>query len=58
MAELIPKDQVDSLKKLRKLTAGSGKEKNLTEYLNVWLGLVNSSTSRLEKVDVASTNDR
>lgn len=57
LAELIPKDQVDPLKKMRKLTAGSGKEKNLTEYLNVWLGLVNNSNSRLEKVDTSDIND-
>ncbi|KAF8948366.1 E3 UFM1-protein ligase 1 [Haplosporangium gracile] len=57
LAELIPKDQVDPLKKLRKLTAGSGKEKNLTEYLNVWSGLVNSSNSRLEKVDTYDAYD-
>ncbi|KAG9071153.1 hypothetical protein KI688_008696 [Linnemannia hyalina] len=57
LAELIPKDQVDPLKKMRKLTAGSGKEKNLTEYLNIWSGLVNSSNSRLEKVDTSDTDD-
>ncbi|KAG0286578.1 E3 UFM1-protein ligase 1 [Linnemannia gamsii] len=57
LTKLIPKDQVDPLKKLRKLTAGSGKEKNLTEYLNVWLGLANSSTSGLGKVDVTGTDD-
>ncbi|KAF9544107.1 hypothetical protein EC957_012402 [Mortierella hygrophila] len=57
LAELIPKDQVDPLKKMRKLTAGNGKEKNLTEYLNVWSGLVKSLNSRLEKVDTSDTDD-
>ncbi|KAF9147307.1 E3 UFM1-protein ligase 1 [Linnemannia schmuckeri] len=57
LAELIPKDQVDPLKKLRKLTAGSGKEKNLTEYLNIWSGLVKSFNSRLKKVDTSDAYD-
>ena len=57
LAELIPKNQVDPLKKMRKLTAGSGKEKSLTEYLNVWSGLVNNSNSRLEKVDTSDTDN-
>ncbi|KAF9335162.1 E3 UFM1-protein ligase 1 [Linnemannia elongata] len=57
LAELIPKDQVDPIKKMRKLTAGSGKEKNLTEYLNVWADLVNKSNSRLEKVDTSDAED-
>ncbi|KAG0071575.1 hypothetical protein BGZ89_010178 [Linnemannia elongata] len=57
LAELIPKDQVDPIKKMRKLTTGSGKEKNLTEYLNVWADLVNKSNSRLEKVDTSDAED-
>lgn len=57
LGEFIPKNQVDPLKKMRKLTAGSGKEKNLTEYLNVWSGLVNNSNSRLEKVDTSDADD-
>ncbi|KAK5816208.1 hypothetical protein F5H01DRAFT_201991 [Linnemannia elongata] len=57
LSELIPKDQVDPIKKMRKLTAGSGKEKNLTEYLNVWSDLVNKSNSRLEKVDTSDAED-
>lgn len=57
LSELIPKDQVDPIKKMRKLTAGSGKEKNLAEYLNVWSDLVNKSNSRLEKVDTSDAED-
>ncbi|KAF9090232.1 hypothetical protein BGX29_011574 [Mortierella sp. GBA35] len=40
MTELIPKDLADPLKKMRKLTAGSGKQKNLAAYLDVCAKLV------------------
>ncbi|KAF9091506.1 hypothetical protein BGX23_005084 [Mortierella sp. AD031] len=58
MTELIPKDLADPLKKMRKLTAGSGKQKNLAAYLDVWLALVASPNSRLEKVDSSESKDR
>ncbi|KAF9920129.1 E3 UFM1-protein ligase 1 [Linnemannia zychae] len=57
MSELIPKNLVDPLKKLCKLTAGSGKQKNLVEYLDVWSGFAHNSESRLEKIDMTDVND-
>ncbi|KAF9131256.1 E3 UFM1-protein ligase 1 [Mortierella sp. 14UC] len=60
LTEFIPKSQVDSLKKLRKLTAGSGKQKNLVEYLDIWSGLVHSSAgdgNGLDKVDITDAHD-
>ncbi|KAG0280135.1 E3 UFM1-protein ligase 1 [Linnemannia exigua] len=59
-SEFIPKTQVDLLKKLRKLTAGSGKQKSLLEYLDIWSGVVHNSSgdnNGLGKVDTTNAND-
>ncbi|KAF9902565.1 E3 UFM1-protein ligase 1 [Linnemannia zychae] len=60
LTECIPKPLVDPLKKLRKLTAGSGKQKNMVEYLDIWTGLARNSSGEsngLEKVDTSDAND-
>ncbi|KAF9352140.1 E3 UFM1-protein ligase 1 [Mortierella sp. AD094] len=46
LLKLVSQDMIDSLKKLRKLTAGSCKQKSLVEYLDVWSTL--SKESKLE----------
>ncbi|KAG0013483.1 E3 UFM1-protein ligase 1 [Entomortierella chlamydospora] len=46
LLKLVSQDMIDSLKKLRKLTAGSCKQKSLVEYLDVWSIL--SKESKLE----------
>ncbi|KAF9918625.1 hypothetical protein BX616_007208 [Lobosporangium transversale] len=39
LVELVPQKVSDTLKKMRRSTAGSGKQKNLTEYLGLWSSL-------------------
>ncbi|KAK3834016.1 MAG: hypothetical protein J3R72DRAFT_227813 [Linnemannia gamsii] len=59
--EFIPKAQGDLIKKLRKLTTGSGKQKSLVEYLDIWSSLVHNNSpgdnNGLGKVDTTNAND-
>ncbi|KAG0255786.1 E3 UFM1-protein ligase 1 [Mortierella polycephala] len=58
LSEFIPKGTVDSLKRLRKLTAGSGKQKNLVEYLDVWSSIAKSLAHDMDTGNAVSKDDR
>ncbi|KAF9575107.1 E3 UFM1-protein ligase 1 [Mortierella alpina] len=40
LMEFLPQDAVDPFNRMRKLTAGSGKHKNLVDYMDTWTWLV------------------
>ncbi|KAF9982016.1 E3 UFM1-protein ligase 1, partial [Modicella reniformis] len=48
LLELVPQVAIDSLKKMRKLTAGSGKHKSMIEYLDLWSSLSQDPTLSLD----------
>ncbi|KAG0328304.1 E3 UFM1-protein ligase 1 [Dissophora globulifera] len=54
LLKLVPPVALDPLKRLRKLTAGSGKQKNMAEYMEVWSAL--SQDPKLE-FDIAGDSD-
>ncbi|KAG0242331.1 hypothetical protein B0O80DRAFT_437891 [Mortierella sp. GBAus27b] len=56
LLEVAPGTTVESLRKMRKLTAGSGKHKNLMEYLDLWSSLLQDPT--LEDVRVQASDER
>jgi hypothetical protein len=58
LLELVPGTTIDPLKKMRKLTAGSGKHKNLSDYLDLWSSLSQDPTMGLEAVRVHAKDER
>ncbi|KAF9363421.1 E3 UFM1-protein ligase 1 [Mortierella sp. NVP85] len=56
LLELVPRTTIDPLKKMRKLIAGSGKHKNLSDYLDLWSSLY--PTMGLEAVRVHAKDER
>jgi len=45
LLEFASTEELESIQKLRKLTAGSGKHKNLIEFLDIWVKLSSKWTS-------------
>ncbi|KAF8938069.1 E3 UFM1-protein ligase 1 [Dissophora ornata] len=58
LLKLIPQDTADPLKKLRKLAAGGGKQKNLIEYLDIWSSLSQNSKLSLNIISSNEKDDR
>lgn len=58
LLEFVPETTIDPLKKMRKLTAGSGKHKNLSEYLDLWSSLSQDPGMELEAARVQAKDDR
>ncbi|KAG0203876.1 E3 UFM1-protein ligase 1 [Mortierella sp. GBA30] len=58
LMEFVPQDATEPFKRMRKLTAGSGKHKNLTEYLDIWSSFTTNPAFGLQACSVAESNDK